>query len=88
MGEGLWYRRLGWVVWLNLVAVAVCGWLASRHVGNGIASAMVCVVVSLVYGWLGIAGVRHKVGEAYILLAVGLMIANWLGFALMDWWLA
>jgi len=59
MGEGLWYRRLGWVVWLNLVAVAVCGWLASRHVGNGIASAMVCVVVSLVYGWLGIAGVRH-----------------------------
>ena len=88
MADSVWYHRLGWAVWLNLLAVAVCGWLAGQHQANGVASALVCVLASLVYGWLGVAGVRRKAGEGYIVLAVALVVVNWLGFALLDWWLA
>jgi len=90
MEKGGWYRALGWVMWLNLLGVAGVGWLARQQgatVSGSVAEALLCLLMSVLYGCLAIVAARQRLGENCMVLAVALLMANWLGLALLDWWL-
>ncbi|MDC7717744.1 hypothetical protein PQU95_11030 [Vogesella sp. DC21W] len=91
MEKSRWYRAVGWVVLLNLLGVAGVVWLARQQgatVSASMAEALLCLLMSVLYGCLAIVAARRRLGENCMVLAVALVMGNWLGLALLDWWLS
>lgn len=88
LSSGRLYRQLAWWALVNVVAVVaveVVGHWPGFFAAGAWGEAGVCLLASIVYAWLAVAAVRLRAREGPMLLAVGLIAANWVGLALLDW---